>query len=129
MDYFFLSKEDEKAHKNPIMVMTDEETGEKYARAVGQKGLGDNHEMDWLIKDKHEELKSWGHAGGESGHMILKSDGERAIVAVRSALAKFHGGRVIPEGPAKGESVEWTSGGGRKDGEGVSESTKGATGG
>ena len=36
--------------------------------------------------------------------MILKSDGENAIIAVREAAAKFHGGRIMPEGPAKGES-------------------------
>ena len=27
MDYFFMSKEDEKAHRNPLVVMIDEETG------------------------------------------------------------------------------------------------------
>ena len=77
MDYFFMSKEDEQASKNPLIVMVDEETGEKYARAVGRKGMGDNGEMDWLIKDMSEELKVWGHAGGEGGHIVLKSDGER----------------------------------------------------
>ena len=29
---------------------------------------------------------------------------EKAIVAVRDTLAKYHGGKVIPENPAKGES-------------------------
>ena len=60
--------------------------------------------MDWLIKDMAEELKAWGHAGGEKGHIILKSDGERSIVAVREALARYHGGKVIQENPPKGES-------------------------
>ena len=40
MDYFFKSKEDEKAHNHPLPVMVDEETNDKYARAVRQKGLG-----------------------------------------------------------------------------------------
>ena len=31
-------------------------------------------------------------------------DGERAIVVLRDAVAKFHGGRIIQEAPAKGES-------------------------
>ena len=35
--------------------------------------------------------------------MILKSDGEPAIVAVREALARCHGGRVTPEQPPRGE--------------------------
>ena len=71
-DYFFMSWEDEAAHKNPMLVMKDEATGEKYARAVGQKGLGQGEEMQWLIVDLHEELKSWGHHGGEMGHVIFK---------------------------------------------------------
>ena len=104
IDYFFMSKTDEAAHENPLVVMLDEATGEKYARAVGRKGLGTQGEMDWLIKDMAEELKAWGHAGGNSGHIILKSDGERSIVAVREALARYHGGKVIQESPPKGES-------------------------
>ena len=35
--------------------------------------------------------------------MILKSDGERAIVALREAIAKLHGGSITPEQPPKGE--------------------------
>ena len=35
--------------------------------------------------------------------MILKSDGERPIVALREAIARRHGGRVTPEQPPKGE--------------------------
>ena len=104
LDYFFMSSVDEAASKNPILVAVDESTGEKYARAVGQKGLGREGELDWLIRDLSEELKAWGHAGGEAGHIIVKTDGERAIVAVRDALAKYHGGRVILEAPPRGES-------------------------
>ena len=50
-DYFFFSDEEEKANKNPMIVMVDESTGEKYARGVEQKGLGSDREMDWLIAD------------------------------------------------------------------------------
>ena len=35
--------------------------------------------------------------------MIFKSDGEPAIVALREALARCHGGRVTPEQPPRGE--------------------------
>ena len=104
MDYFFLSEVDKKANKNPMLVMIEENTKDRYARAVGQKGIGDNGNIYWLIKDMSAESKTWGHAGGQAGHIIAKSDGERAIVAVREALAKFHGGTVVPEAPAKGES-------------------------
>ena len=62
--------------------------------------------MDWLIEDISATLKSWGHAGGTGGEIILKSDGEPALLAVRSAVMKYHGGIVIPESPAKGEKAE-----------------------
>ena len=51
MDYFFMSKADEQARANPLIVMVDEDTWEKYARAVGHKGIGKDNEMEWLIKD------------------------------------------------------------------------------
>ena len=98
MDYFFLSEADQEASANPVLVMLEESTGERYARAVGRKGV-----IDWLIKYLSDELKSWGHPGGEAGHFILKSDGEPAIIAVCDALARFHGGRVVPERPPVGE--------------------------
>ena len=61
--------------------------------------------MDWLIEDISATLKSWGHAGGTGGEIILKSDGERAMLAVRNAVVKYHGGIVIPKSPAKGEKA------------------------
>jgi hypothetical protein len=36
--------------------------------------------------------------------LITRSDGERSTVALREALAGYHGGRAVPEVPAKGES-------------------------
>ena len=77
MDYFFMSQEDEDAMSNPLIVMVDEATGDKYARAVGHKGIGKQHEMDWLIKDMSNELKAWGHTGGPESRLIMKSDGSR----------------------------------------------------
>ena len=50
--------------------MIDETIGHRYMRAVGKKGLGDGHEMDWLIIDMHEELKSWGYTGAGSNELI-----------------------------------------------------------
>ena len=99
-----MSEADKAASANPILVMVDEDTGERFARAVGQKGVGAFGSMDWLIRDITEELQSWGHAGGEGGHFIFKSDGEPSIVALRTAVAKYVGGRVIPEDIPRGES-------------------------
>ena len=71
------------ASERPMMVMIDESTGNKYMRAVDHKGLGPEGDNSWLVKDMHQELKSWGHPGGGRNEIILKSDGEPAIVAVR----------------------------------------------
>ena len=46
MDYFFMSQEEEKASENPLMVMVDESTGNRYMRAVGKRGLGEGNEKD-----------------------------------------------------------------------------------
>ena len=74
MDYWFMSSKDEDAKKSPLIVMVNEQTGERYARATGRKGVGQEGEMDWLIKDMSEELKLWGHQGGENGKVIAKCD-------------------------------------------------------
>ena len=60
--------------------------------------------MEWLIRDITAELKSWGHQGGEGGRIILKSDGEKSIKALRDAVGRYLGGEVITEESAKGES-------------------------
>ena len=104
LDYFYMSQQDEEANKNPLLVVVDEKSGEKYARATGKKGIGTEGEMTWLIKDLSEEIKTWGHMGGEGGKVILKCDGEPAMKAVRDALGRYHGGVIIPEEPAVNES-------------------------
>ena len=90
MDYFLMCREDEEASKNPLLVIADERSG--YARAVGIKGLDEAGSMDWLVEDISTTLKSWGHAGGSGGEIIAKSDGEPALLAVRNAIMKYHGG-------------------------------------
>ena len=99
-----MTKQGEEAKSNPILVMIAEQTGDKYARAVSQKGVGANREMDWLIKDMVEELKGWGHTGGSGGDLIMKNDHETAIEALRASVGKLLGGRVIPEHPPRGRA-------------------------
>ena len=53
----------------------------------------------------HEELKAWGRPGGMNSRLILKSDPERSLVALREALAKVHGGLITPEQPPTSESA------------------------
>ena len=72
--------------------MLDEQNGNKYMRAVEKKGLGEGDDMEWLVRDLHEELKSWGYPGGGDNSLTLKRDGEAAISAAREALGVKHGG-------------------------------------
>ena len=60
------------ASEKPKMVMVDESTGNKYMTAVGHKGLEGQGDKSWLVRDMHEELKSWGHPGGGRNAIILK---------------------------------------------------------
>ena len=62
MDLFFMSRKDEVAKQNSIIGMLDDETGEKYARAVGHKGIGKHGETGWLIQDMVAELKPFGYS-------------------------------------------------------------------
>jgi len=101
LDYYFMSKRDEEAHENPVIIVLDESTNEKYSRATGRKGVGQDHSMDWLIKDVSEELKSWGHQGGVNGKIIMKCDNEESIVALMNAIAKFHGEPWCPSSPPR----------------------------
>ena len=118
MDYFFMSAE-EKTSNNPIIVMIDERSSSVYARGTGKKGT---LEMDWLIEDMSEELKWWGHAGGSDCRLILKSDNEPSIVALREKLGKHHGGAIIPDSPG-GRKPRQRKGG--RSGENVSGICKG----
>ena len=104
MDYLYMSEEDRNAGKHPIFCMKDESTGCRFARLVARKGLGADGEVDWLILEACAELKAWGHLGGEGSRIILKSDGEPALCALRDAIGRFHGGVVITETSARGES-------------------------
>ena len=87
--------------ENPVLAMKDESTGNRYLRAVGQKGV---EGMEWLVKDLHEELKSWGHMGGAGGNIVIKTDGEASIVALRGAVARYHGGLRRPRGSPRGRA-------------------------
>ena len=57
--------------------------------------------MDRLIEDIGIAMKGWGHAGGLGGEVIMKSDGEPAILAVTTAVMQYHGGVCILEQLAK----------------------------
>ena len=87
--------EETRAADNPAVVMTDESTGNRYMRLVDSKGLKEDKADPWLAKDLHDEFKPWGRPGGGDSKLIIKSNGESPIVAVREALARKHRGNYI----------------------------------
>ena len=92
MGYFYISTKDEEAKENPILVVLNKESNAKYAGATGMKGVGTEGVQEWFVRDVCEEFKSWGHAGGVGGYIILKSDIEKSMIAFRQEVAEFHGG-------------------------------------
>lgn len=85
-----------------MFVMIDEETGNRYARLVEQKGLGDGI-MDWLVVDASTEIGSWGH--NEYQPSIMKSVNEEAVKVVCAAISRYIGNPTTPEFSPKGESL------------------------
>ena len=58
-----------------------------------------------MVGERHERgVEVQGHVGGVSGRLILKSDGEWSIKAPKDALGRYHGGIIILEVSACGES-------------------------
>ena len=51
MDYNLMGKDYEKARENPMLVVVNEKTKEKFVRLTGKKGMGEGGEMDWLVRD------------------------------------------------------------------------------
>ena len=45
-----------------------------------------------LIEDMSNALKSCGHTGGRESELIMKSGGEPALIALKEAVMKDHGG-------------------------------------
>ena len=56
LNYHFIGTRDAENGNNLLIAMKDEFPVNRHLRAVGQKGV---EGMEWLVKDLHEELKSW----------------------------------------------------------------------
>lgn len=64
------------AAENSTMVLAIETAGNEYMRSVDHNGVGPYGDTSWLVKDMHQELKSWRHPAGGSNAFILRSDRE-----------------------------------------------------
>ena len=99
-----MSTKDKQARDNPVFGMRDEKIEETHAIAAGRNEAGTRGEVNWLIQDTVDELKASGHTGGAGGHITRKSDNHNAVKALKDAVDKLLGGRVIQHNPPKGES-------------------------
>ncbi len=94
MDYSSLNEEiqqvEESAAKLKTMVMKDDVTGNVFQHKIETKGTGD----EWLLKKMCKDAEELGRRD-----MVLKCDGEPAIVAVQSRIQAMRPGRTIPRNP------------------------------
>ena len=74
-------------------------------RMVDHKGLEGEGDNSWLVKDMHQELKSWGHPGGARNAFILKSDGEPAIKSLFDKVANMRAPETVLEHSLVGDGA------------------------
>ncbi len=73
--------------------------------APGKKGV-----IDWLVKEVCQDLEAWGRRGQR---VILKSDGEESIVALKKAIGDMYaGGWTAEEGSLEAGEMEHEEEGG-----------------
>ncbi len=91
MDYFFMSMEDEMASENPCIIMVNEETDEKFARAVGQKGVGVDTNKGYINVDSNMQTNIPGiyAIGDVTGKMLLAHVASAQGVFVVESIAGF----------------------------------------
>ena len=82
--------EDPRTRKVKVIVGKDETTGMVMQHRVHQKGSGDK----WLVKRMCRDLEDMGRRD-----VVLKTDGEPAIVSLQSAVQAERPGRTIPRNP------------------------------
>jgi len=88
-DYAELDKdEDNTALK--VIVGKDEQTGNIISQKILLKGPTD----EWVVKRTVQELKEFGHRD-----IVLKTDGEPALVAVQDKIQSMREGKTVPENP------------------------------
>ena len=72
------------------VVMKDETSGAVASHRILRKGPSDV----WLMKRLVRDIKEWGR-----GDVILKTDGEAAMIAVQDAIQKLRDRRTVPRNP------------------------------
>ena len=87
MDYTFMARSEEEDRVKPILVVKDEKTQAVAATFVDAKGA-----TPYAVKFTSNFLKHLGYR-----KVVMKSDGEHAIVALKESVAKEAGVEYVPE--------------------------------
>ena len=89
MDYCFMGTHRLPARKVPILIARDEKSKWIMGYAVDKKGP-----VPWLVSAIIEDIKNLGYG---SSKIVLKSDQEDAIVALRNAIIESRKAETVPK--------------------------------
>ncbi len=78
LDYFYMTKENEKSGQNPMLVVVDSRKKNVMGIATGSTG-----EVPWVAKKIADEVEAWGYG---STSIVLLSDNEPAILSLKRAV-------------------------------------------
>ena len=78
LDYFYITKENEKRGQNPMLVVVDSRKKNVMGIATGSTG-----EVPWVAKKIADEIEAWGYG---STSIVLFSDNEPAILSLKRAV-------------------------------------------
>ena len=95
VDYMFMHHKQSPGEErgNPILILKDSKTKVVWARAVPQKGV-----CPYAVQRMVKDLKLLGHK-----RVVMKSDGEPAIVALKDAVKRESEVEIVPEESPVGE--------------------------
>jgi len=90
MDYDKYGEEESVSDQVTTIVVKDSDSGQIKAHVVEVKGPKD----EWVVKKICKDVEGFGHSA-----LILKTDGEPALVAVQSRVIAKREARTVPENP------------------------------
>ena len=90
MDYDKYGEEEKVGTQITVLVVKDSETGMIKAHVVDVKGPKD----EWVIKKVCKDIEGFGHS-----EIMLKTDGEPALVAVQTKIIARREATTVPENP------------------------------
>ena len=78
-----------------MVIMVDKQSNQHVPYAIGSKSVS-----DWIVRLLCESLETWGYAGKP---LIIRTDGEPAIKALRRSISGFRQDNTQPEDVPPGE--------------------------